>query len=1018
MNKYTKNKGFTLVEMLAGIGILVALLAIAIPTISKLSRTLTQQQADDYAKSIYLAIQDELASKRTDGSRFQGEYASIYVDDSKGAALKDEIAEMLAELSEGKTTRADLAADLMALDEDHNYVYITTDDRSALEELLPRNSIDESIFRSGCEVTVIFNKETGDVLHVRYETGKAVGRYDGGVISGRKNILQEIVPTVQFVNGQECYIKIIVPIPDLYRTTPQYFMDRLTYTITVSDAADADNNYFRYRFTKEDYNANVNRAGGYDTRFEMNYATGVGRWTLDSLNPENGSFADKRDNCEDRKGTIPAGSDVQVVVQCTFDDPNGSDVELQPGMALGNPLFDQIRDGVIRISNGRNLQNLNELDEAVAANVTGAEITKHIFWDETAYYYGSRIASGDILRFVPLNTVRFKDGAEIALSGNVSGAAARISNLYVNLPGEEEAGLFGILQGTAENLILADPCVRTEKGNAGALAAVTQGAVIRNCSVEINEQAESYAVYGAKAVGLLVGRMESGSLIGGSVSMADGQKAKVCGTSFGLAAGDVESGRISGVALQGAIIGGSSGAVGGAVGYANGGTYENVTADVRISGVSVNTDVATKNNAYQCPVHLGAIGDFAGHIAKGEFKNCDATKGDNTYHFFGTIAVTTKTDANFYFAGKLLSGTVEADQTTASSTDLSAPKQFENTEKDVLFTEAVQDYASTYVRYAAGIKITGCKYNTDKNYLLNLQDGDYFYLYDQAQSKHQYSFREVTDTYSSSSDIHYLITDRTGTYALNITVKEDDPTAEAFSSSRLFQELYGETGTETHNLRRYFGKDRSVEGGLPRYSNYTSYELSSIKIDGEVANDKLVTRGDLESVHALWINDDMHLFKIGDMNISNLTCKESGDMMYIVPRATTNTAMKLFYTDALFYRLRAADGSAYDHDYMLTLEPARATLFDGGSDIRSFTVSKVTKDGRTYLRLRRNPLLGADLQMEISPSGQVKAVRFSNSTDNGYLRIYVLDPATTTYLVYNFESYDSAPCQTLTSTPY
>ena len=72
VEKLTKSKkgslGYTLTELLVAIGILAVLCAIAIPSLITISRALRFRQRNDYAKTIFLAAQENLTEMRSDGS--------------------------------------------------------------------------------------------------------------------------------------------------------------------------------------------------------------------------------------------------------------------------------------------------------------------------------------------------------------------------------------------------------------------------------------------------------------------------------------------------------------------------------------------------------------------------------------------------------------------------------------------------------------------------------------------------------------------------------------------------------------------------------------------------------------------------------------------------------------------------------------------------------------------------------------------------------------------------------------
>ena len=67
-NRKDRKRGYTMTELLAVLGIIAVVVAIAIPSIYVISRTLKFKQRNDYAKTIFMAAQANLSEMRSDGS--------------------------------------------------------------------------------------------------------------------------------------------------------------------------------------------------------------------------------------------------------------------------------------------------------------------------------------------------------------------------------------------------------------------------------------------------------------------------------------------------------------------------------------------------------------------------------------------------------------------------------------------------------------------------------------------------------------------------------------------------------------------------------------------------------------------------------------------------------------------------------------------------------------------------------------------------------------------------------------
>ncbi|MCQ2463916.1 MAG: type II secretion system GspH family protein, partial [Clostridia bacterium] len=272
MKKFKSKKGFTLIEVVTVVGIIAVLCAITIIPISKMGSSLDKQQENNYAKDIYIAVQDELASLRTDGSirkLADKGFTSVYASTGESPELCNEVKELLT------GDYADLQAELIGEDLKREYVYVMGTGDNAISSVLPAGKIDSTIFSDSIEVAVIFNKMSGDVLFVKYGEN---GRYSGKVVNQADKIkidTEKITPVIKIVQDEECYVSVTVQVPQEMRSADGLikFRDGLKYDITMKDTG-----------SDTEYNYEYLGSGEYDT-FTSSYHSGSceAKWSVDSM---------------------------------------------------------------------------------------------------------------------------------------------------------------------------------------------------------------------------------------------------------------------------------------------------------------------------------------------------------------------------------------------------------------------------------------------------------------------------------------------------------------------------------------------------------------------------------------------------------------------------------------------------------------------------------------------------------------------------------------------------------------
>ena len=141
-------KGMTLTEVLVVIGIIAVLMAIAIPSIIAIRKSLQFKKMNDYAKEVFLAAQNTLVERNAAGT------LNVLRADASG--LLPAGAAAVPEVDNALFPTADWSDE---------YCYTTTG-TAAFDLLLPVGSIDETV-RSQ-HILIEYNPYTGNVYSVFY----------------------------------------------------------------------------------------------------------------------------------------------------------------------------------------------------------------------------------------------------------------------------------------------------------------------------------------------------------------------------------------------------------------------------------------------------------------------------------------------------------------------------------------------------------------------------------------------------------------------------------------------------------------------------------------------------------------------------------------------------------------------------------------------------------------------------------------------------------------------------------
>lgn len=405
IEKFTKAKegslGYTLTELLVVIGIIALVCAIAIPSVIAISKALRFKQANDYAKSIFMAAQQNLTEMRSDGGLGA-------VQDAGGFAVAGNFP---------STSTQYLA---------------TSTGAAAFELILPAGSIDAVVREA--QIIIEYNPMTGNVfavfycdddsnLYADYTAGtlprddvdarkaRMLGYYDGTALDGSKLEMEQTRASVEFVNGEEGIVRVLVPVPDVFYASTTEFAKGLEIGLTITgDQSMMVSGAASVGIDLQIKDSSVGLStSGLMKCYVKDGNTIVVEYPIDSL-ADKRSFANYASNTagtaalttlmSESEFKVLPGENITIQANVRYKGADDTLVEIEPGILSGvNPMFEYLQPSgqggyVLAVSNGRNLQNLNALAPSIAKQVDNVVFTKDINWGTTVSYYNGAYSSG------------------------------------------------------------------------------------------------------------------------------------------------------------------------------------------------------------------------------------------------------------------------------------------------------------------------------------------------------------------------------------------------------------------------------------------------------------------------------------------------------------------------------------------------------------------------------------------------------------------------------------------------
>ena len=497
------SRGFTITETLVAVAILTVLMALAVPNLLNLRKTLRQTELDAKAETIYIAAQNQLVRLRTGGNARIYEDSTNALPESPSDAIGidengEEIVRALYFAYPGETVGdAIMTADTIDNAVLEKYWIIEYDKANgnvyAVYYSEERNIVSDYL-RSWEQYDLLRDRDA------RIDDGSVVGYYGGDIVSSSSGTSQ-LSPIINVNNGEtlKVYLQCTAP-----RGT-----DELVFTLTIRDDyghrckrvySSTTSPQLRQRGRSFDLTLTLDDLSSPGMRFNALYGSESGNPIEEQLVP---------------------GSPLTLTL--TVGSKSGLIETSAPVSASTNGLFgDDSSSGTAQILCGRHLQNLDE-SSGVTSDITAAEQHQDIYFApigtkttvEWLDIYGDAYFNG-----MQDGKPKFQPIVNSALR-SYDGGDKRIARL--NIGDDGDVALFEAIDGgvTLERIRLTGATVRGE--NAAALVGSVTGAgnVISGCHVylEPNTVAKSddidkvpKLIDGTLHAGGLVGVVESGSL--------------------------------------------------------------------------------------------------------------------------------------------------------------------------------------------------------------------------------------------------------------------------------------------------------------------------------------------------------------------------------------------------------------------------------------------------------------------------------------------------------------------------
>ena len=589
----TANSGFTLVELLAVVAILLLVGLIAVFSLNKLRRTLRQHELDAKAQIIYVAAQNRLAELRAAGQ----EALCINGFDKSGSIVH-------------KMEYDSRHMDESAKNTDFYYLLVNdTSDKSqtAATALLPSSAVDQELWNGyWC---IEFAPETGSIYAVfysettlpdhddlntsyrnfNYRLKTASVGYYGGDIAQTQDI-SKFNPSITIENAE----KLIVT---FYCNNP--VSEKMTFKIDISDK---DGGTYTRTIT------NFAQLDKYNYKYQ---------WILDSLAAEKGiGDAGAARFSAQTGGEVSCGTPITITFTVSSANPS---VDTVSTSRTTNGLFDDRADlsygeNTALVSCGRHLANLDSSSGVNSTITSAVQISDISFSDDPAdpsdWY--SLYTAKDV-NFKTISNNRLTSYIGLSSIGDIT-ARHTINDLTVS--SNSPAGLFSNFSGEISNVTLVNANIGSSTSAAGALVGRATGSLkLENCRVYLaDSDLSSMKAASADKIPSRITGTHAGGLVGvyenSSSGNAQTSDALIIENSFAATT-------INSTTAAGGLVGHAAGAVSVSQSYAD--CYLTAPVTGGLVGMTTGSGGLTLSDSYAAGYQTAtnsAAGFVAGYLTK------------------------------------------------------------------------------------------------------------------------------------------------------------------------------------------------------------------------------------------------------------------------------------------------------------------------------------------------------------------------------------------------------------------